>query len=72
VRLAPIDGRGLRIEVRDDGTGIPEGVRWPDMESMGGRIVAGLVDGLAARLLVDSGPGGTTVTLDVPDALAED
>jgi len=71
VRLGPFDGRGVRIEVRDDGVGIPEGVRWPDTESMGGRIVAGLVDGLAARLLVDSGPGGTTVTLDVPDALAQ-
>jgi two-component sensor histidine kinase len=65
------DGRGVRIEVRDDGVGIAPGVRWPDMESMGGRIVAGLVDGLAARLLVDSGPGGTTVTLDVPDARAQ-
>jgi PAS domain S-box-containing protein len=70
VRLLPWDGHGVRVEVRDDGVGLPAGVRWPDMESLGGRIVAGLVDGLAARLLVDSGPGGTTVTLDVPDASA--
>ena len=49
--------------------GIAPGTRWPDMDSMGGRIVAGLVDGLGARLHVESGPGGTAVTLDVPDAL---
>ena len=66
------DGGGTaRVTVTDDGVGLAEGTAWPDMASMGGRIVAGLVDGLDARLHVDTGPKGTRVTLDVPAAMMD-
>jgi PAS domain S-box-containing protein len=70
VRLKDGDGR-LRLTVADDGTGIAPGVAWPDMRSTGGRIVAGLVEGLGADLDVRTGAAGTRVTLDLPLAAAQ-
>lgn len=66
VRLERRPDGGARLAVRDDGRGLGAGARWPDMGSLGGRIVLGLVDGLGATLGVDTGPGGTAVTLDLP------
>lgn len=66
VSLRPSGEGGARIETSDDGVGLPPGVTWPDARSLGGRIVLGLVDGMNARLDVDSGPTGTRVTLEVP------
>lgn len=66
VSLRPFARSGARVVAEDDGTGLPPGVAWPDTRSVGGRIVASLVEGLGARLDVATGPGGTRVTLEVP------
>jgi len=57
---------GIRVTVGDDGIGIPDGVTWPDINSLGGRIVMGLIDGLGGSIDVAGGAAGTVVTLDVP------
>jgi PAS domain S-box-containing protein len=72
VRLAAQDGGALRLTVADNGTGLREGATWPDMASMGGRIALQLVEGMGARLSVDSGPAGTRVALDVPAGIGND
>ncbi len=60
---------GIRLTIADDGVGLPAGSGWPDAShGLGGRIVVQLVHSLNASLAVDSGPGGTTLVLDVPRA----
>ena len=59
------------LTVRDDGAGLGEAL-WPDdPDSLGGLIVRDLVKRLRADLLVDSGGGGTTVTVRMPRLEAE-
>jgi PAS domain S-box-containing protein len=59
---------GIRVEVADDGIGLPEGVDLASGAGLGGRLVGALAKALDADLRVESGPGGTAVTLDVPRA----
>jgi PAS domain S-box-containing protein len=66
VRLMELSGGVVRLQVSDDGIGIPEGVRWPDAGNLGGKIVRSLLTGLGARLDVTSGVSGTIFTVDVP------
>jgi PAS domain S-box-containing protein len=66
VRIKEMSGGTLRVQVTDDGIGIPEDVAWPDQGNLGGRIVSQLSEGLGAKLAVQRGGVGTTVTLDVP------
>ncbi len=68
LRMQALSGGNLRVSIGDDGIGIPEGVKWPDMNSLGGRIVCGLIDGLGATLDVNRGAAGTVITLDIPAA----
>lgn len=63
VRTLP--GQSLRITVSDDGTGMPEGVEWPDSRSIGGSVIAGLIRQLNGTLNVNTGAMGTVVTLDL-------
>ncbi|MDW4499478.1 PAS domain-containing protein [Sulfitobacter sp. D35] len=66
VRLDDLDRDKVLIRIADNGIGMADTSRWPDPESVGGRVVLGLVNDLEADLDVDSGPGGTTVNLTVP------
>lgn len=66
VRLKRFEG-GARLQVIDDGNGIPEKRDWPESGSLGGRIVRSLVTGLGAKLSVDRKTRGTEVTVDIPD-----
>lgn len=68
LRVTATDDAGLRATVTDDGVGIPDGVDWPDGDSLGGRIVKGLCEGLNATLTVTNGAIGTVVTLEIPKA----
>ncbi|XDA97449.1 PAS domain-containing protein [Sulfitobacter sp. LCG007] len=68
VQLSRPDDARVILRIADDGIGIDEAAKWPNPESMGGRVVLGLVTELEAELDVDTGPDGTTVTLSVPTA----
>ena len=66
VRVTRLDKGGVRLYVADDGIGLPESIDWPNPDSLGGRIVLGLVEGLNGTLNVLPNPTGTIVNLDVP------
>ncbi|MGR3485469.1 MAG: PAS domain-containing protein [Paracoccaceae bacterium] len=68
VRLKALSDGVARLQVSDDGVGLPEGSEWPEGGNLGSRIVRQLVTGLQAKLSVARGASGTIVTLDVPDA----
>lgn len=72
VRLTRLSGGGLRLMVSDDGVGVPEDMEWPSRESLGGRIVNGLTEGLSGSLHMTRGSSGTIVTLDMPRAIISD
>jgi PAS domain S-box-containing protein len=57
---------GIRVQIIDDGVGLPAGTDLAAGTGLGSRLVSSLARTLEAKLEVDSGPGGTTVTLDVP------
>ncbi|MEQ6247908.1 PAS domain-containing protein [Sulfitobacter sp. HNIBRBA3233] len=71
VRFKQLSEGVLRIQVSDDGVGIPEGTEWPKKSSLGGRIVQQLTKGLKAEIAVERGLSGTIVTLDVPRELTQ-
>jgi PAS domain S-box-containing protein len=56
----------IRIQVSDDGIGLPEGHEWPTRGNLGSRIVGALLAGLDAQHAVVSSGAGTTVTIDIP------
>ncbi|WP_299293566.1 PAS domain-containing protein [uncultured Tateyamaria sp.] len=66
VRMSRLSAGGLRLIVSDDGVGIPSGMQWPDTRTMGGRIVAGLIEGLEGTLHLGRGAAGSFITIDVP------
>ncbi len=69
-RLQRLSNDVVRLQIADDGVGMPDGQEWPDTSSLGGRILLSLLRGLRARYSVDSSATGTTVTIDIP--LGED
>ncbi len=66
VRMSQLSAGGLRLTVSDDGVGIPAEQSWPDTSTVGGRIVAGLIEGLEGTLLLSRGAAGSFITIDVP------
>ena len=66
VRMSRLAEGGLRLTVGDDGVGIPEGEVWPSTQSMGGRILNGLIEVLDGTLMIGRGAAGTVVTIEVP------
>ena len=65
VRLQQLSGGIIRLKVTDDGIGMKSS-DWPKSSGMGGRIIRTLVGALDARLSVDTGVTGTSVTVDIP------
>jgi two-component sensor histidine kinase len=65
-RLQRLSNDIVRLQIADDGVGMPDGQEWPASEGLGGRIVTALLRGLNARHSVDSSATGTTVTIDIP------
>ena len=66
IRMSRLSEGGLRLNVSDDGVGIPKEVEWPDQKTVGGRIVTGLIEGLEGTLQLGRGAAGSVVTIDVP------
>ena len=65
MELKQLSNGVVRMRVSDDGSGLPEGMNWPDDSGLGGRIVKGLVGEMNGKLSVDRGITGTTITLDL-------
>ncbi len=68
IRLTQDDAGTVDLMIADDGVGLPEGVTWPNMRSVGGRVVAGLLGDLGTEPVVTSGAKGTTIQLRIPVA----
>jgi len=66
IRMSQLSAGGLRLIVSDDGTGIPSSMQWPAVETVGGRIISGLIEGLEGTLHLGRGAAGSFVTIDVP------
>jgi two-component sensor histidine kinase len=65
-RVQRLSGGLVRIQVSDDGVGLPAGTDWPTSGNLGARIVSALLTGLDARHAVTTSAVGTTVTIDIP------
>lgn len=58
------DSEGCRIEISDDGNGLPEGLQWPQPGKLSALIVRSLRENAKAKLIVQSSPsGGMRVTI---------
>ncbi|WP_227271281.1 PAS domain-containing protein [Roseobacter weihaiensis] len=66
IRMSQLSAGGLRLIVSDDGIGIPASAQWPSSETVGGRIITGLIEGLEGTLHLGRGAAGSFVTIDVP------
>ncbi|MGR3436721.1 MAG: PAS domain-containing protein [Shimia sp.] len=69
VRMIEFAEGGVRLTIADDGVGIPEGTEWPSRRSLGGQIIAGLVEGLQGSIDVTRGAAGTVVNIEVPGGI---
>ncbi len=66
LRVTQLAAGGLRIMVSDDGVGLPARVEFPSDKTLGGQLVAELLDGLDATINVARGAAGTVAMIDVP------
>ncbi|MEM8552671.1 MAG: PAS domain-containing protein [Pseudomonadota bacterium] len=66
VRLHKLSEGAIRLQVADDGVGIPGELAWPDNGNLGGRIVNALLSGLDATIAVSAPGRGTVMTVDLP------
>ena len=67
LRLKQLSDGTVRVQVSDDGIGMPEDLDWPRDGSLGGRVVAQLVDALGGTLSIGRCARGTIMTVDVPN-----
>ncbi|BAI75393.1 two-component sensor histidine kinase (plasmid) [Azospirillum sp. B510] len=68
VRFDRNGAEGLRLEVSDHGTGLPDGLDPSRANSLGLKVVRAFVGQLRGRLIVDSGPHGTRMSVEFPAA----
>ncbi|MEM6912522.1 MAG: ATP-binding protein, partial [Pseudomonadota bacterium] len=66
VSLKQLSGGVMRLEVMDDGIGLPEEINWPQGNTMGASIVRSLLKGVEGTMNVARGRAGTTMSIDVP------
>lgn len=66
LRVTKLAAGGMRIMISDDGIGIQPSIKWPSPHTMGGQLIAQLLDGLDATINVTRGAAGTVVLIDVP------
>ena len=70
VRIKALSAGVIRIQISDDGIGMPDGANWPEEGNLGSHIVRELVVGLEGKLSVERGVTGTIISLDVPANVA--
>ena len=66
LRVNRLAAGGLRMTISDDGVGIPSKITFPSAETVGGRLVSSLLEGLDGTLNVVRGAAGTVIMIDVP------
>jgi len=66
VSLKQLSGGIMRLEVMDDGIGLPDEINWPQGNTMGATIVRSLLEGVEGTMNVARGRAGTTMSIDVP------
>ncbi|WP_235962514.1 PAS domain-containing protein [Jannaschia marina] len=71
LRVTRLAAGGLRLVVTDDGVGMLPNAPFPDLATMGGRLISTLADGLDATITPVRGAAGTVVMLDVPAGIAD-
>lgn len=71
LRLTRLAAGGLRILVTDDGVGLPANTPFPNPETIGGRLILKLCDGLDATVTPVRGAAGTVVMVDIPVGTTE-
>ncbi|MFO6465605.1 PAS domain-containing protein [Jannaschia sp. KMU-145] len=71
LRMTKLAAGGLRLTIGDDGVGLPANEPFPNPETVGGRLMATLLDGLEATLTPVRGAAGTVVMIDVPVDIVE-
>ncbi|MEM7490410.1 MAG: PAS domain-containing protein [Pseudomonadota bacterium] len=71
LRLSRLAAGGLRLVVTDDGVGLPSNRPFPDPETVGGRLIDTLTQGLDATITPVRGAAGTVVMIDVPVGIAD-
>ncbi|CTQ49968.1 PAS domain-containing protein [Jannaschia donghaensis] len=71
LRISRLAAGGLRLVVTDDGVGLPSNAAFPDLTTIGGRLISTLTDGLDATITPVRGAAGTVVMLDVPAGIAD-
>lgn len=71
LRAVRMAAGGMRLVISDDGVGIPAAVSWPGTDTLGGRLISSLLEGLDATINVARGAAGTVVMIDVPVGLTD-
>ncbi|PWC35793.1 sensor histidine kinase [Azospirillum sp. TSO35-2] len=66
VRLGRSDAGAIRLEVADQGSGLPAGLEITRAATLGLKVVRAFVGQLRGTLSAASGPFGTRVTVDLP------
>jgi two-component sensor histidine kinase len=66
IRFQPRAEGGWRLEVADNGVGLPEGKMPANGSGLGMMVLQAQVRQLDAAIDIDSGPGGTRFTIDIP------
>ena len=72
MRMSRLAAGGLRMTVSDDGLGLPAGRPFPDPDTVGGRLVGALAEGLEATITPVRGAAGTVLVVDVPAGIVEE
>ena len=66
VSLKQLSGGVMRLEIMDDGIGLPAEIEWPKGNTMGAGITRSLLEGIEGTMNIARGVAGTTISVDVP------
>ncbi|WP_395677662.1 sensor histidine kinase [Inquilinus sp.] len=66
IRFQPRAEGGWRLEIADNGAGLPEGKMPANGSGLGMMVLQAQVRQLDAAIDIDSGPGGSRFTIDIP------
>ena len=71
LRMNALAAGGLRALVTDDGVGLPSNRPFPDPDTVGGRLIETLTEGLDGSVTPVRGAAGTVVMIDVPVGITD-